>query len=63
MGLLYGRAECLTALFGGFWPGQNEFTCALCVLGHANELVQGGCLDPELQGFCTIPLPKGGHGW
>jgi hypothetical protein len=23
--LLHGRAGCLTAKNGGFWPGQNEF--------------------------------------
>jgi ankyrin repeat protein len=32
MGLLYGRAGCLTALFGGFQPGQTDEGRALACL-------------------------------
>ena len=37
---------------------QNEFACAMCLLGHSEALVKSGCLDPELAGFCTLPMPK-----
>jgi hypothetical protein len=30
MALLYGRAGCLTALFGGSWPGQEGSGAAPC---------------------------------
>ena len=52
--------KCEVAMWGACSAAvkQNEFACAMCLLGHAGALVRSGCLDPELAGFCTLPMPK-----
>jgi hypothetical protein len=51
------KCEAAMAAACGAERAKSEWPCALCVLGHVNALVkQSGCLDPELQGFCTLPL-------
>lgn len=56
-GELASICKCEAAMAGACEAERlkSEFPCTLCLLDHADELVKAGCLDPELQGFCTLP--------